>query len=120
MLRQRYTQMLAQSSRETLGLTLALKLQPDAVQQVAPHHKEAASTSIQDAYAQAQGALLILGQPGAGKSTLLLELAVALAERVEADEIQPLPFILPLSSWDVERPAIEDAPATRTTYAHLF
>lgn len=55
--------------------------------------------SIADAYNLAQQELLILGEPGAGKSTLLLELAHHLVEQAEQDVSQPLPVLLPLSSW---------------------
>jgi len=52
-----------------------------------------------DAYRASGGALLILGSPGSGKTIMLIELAGALLEQAEADESQPIPVILPLSSW---------------------
>jgi energy-coupling factor transporter ATP-binding protein EcfA2 len=71
---------------------------PDQPEQPLPPH-----TSIREAYELAQQELLILGEPGAGKSTLLLELAHHLIERAEQETTQPLPVLLPLSSWATNR-----------------
>jgi DNA polymerase III delta prime subunit len=43
--------------------------------------------------------LLILGEPGAGKTTITLELARILLERAVAEESEPVPVLLNLSSW---------------------
>lgn len=43
--------------------------------------------------------LLILGEPGAGKTTMMLELAEDLVKRAIADNSQPIPVLLSLSSW---------------------
>ena len=59
--------------------------------------------SILQAYNEADYGLLILGDPGAGKSTLLRELALALLERAELDADQPVPVIVNLSSWAIEK-----------------
>src|SRR6266487_2083279 len=56
-------------------------------------------TSIVQVYDEADGELLILGEPGAGKTTLLLELARTLLDRAEADVREHLPVIFNLSSW---------------------
>ena len=64
-------------------------------------------TSILQVYEEAQRELLILGAPGAGKSTLLTELALLLIGQAEADEMQPLPVIVPLSTWATKHPPLE-------------
>jgi hypothetical protein len=56
-------------------------------------------TSIVDVYDEADGKLLILGEPGGGKTTLLLHLARTLLDRAEADEHLPMPVVFNLSSW---------------------
>jgi hypothetical protein len=103
-----YQQILAQSLQGAVQLELGLATWPAAVhnatllalrlpeqeEQVLPAH-----TSIVEVYEQAQHELLILGEPGSGKSTVLLELAHYLIEQAKADEMHPLPVILPLSSW---------------------
>jgi DNA polymerase III delta prime subunit len=43
--------------------------------------------------------LLILGEPGSGKTTTMLELARDLLERAKADNLQPIPVLVSLSSW---------------------
>ena len=67
-----------------------------------------AGTTIQQLYTEAQGELLLLGKSGAGKSPLLLELAAWLVEQAQQDPTQPLPIILPLSTWSVKRPLLLD------------
>jgi transcriptional regulator with XRE-family HTH domain/DNA polymerase III delta prime subunit len=56
-------------------------------------------TPIVQVYDEAQGELLILGEPGAGKTTLLLELARVLLNRAEQNEDLPIPVVFNLSSW---------------------
>ncbi|GAC1701672.1 MAG: hypothetical protein PVS3B3_29280 [Ktedonobacteraceae bacterium] len=56
-------------------------------------------THITEAYDDADGALLILGEPGSGKTTLLLELTRDLLYRAEQDETHPMPVVFNLSSW---------------------
>ena len=46
-----------------------------------------------------QKQLLILGEPGAGKTTMMLELAEDLGRRAGADNGQPIPVLVSLSSW---------------------
>jgi len=62
-----------------------------------------AGTRITQVYDDADGELLILGEPGAGKTTLLLELARDLLDRAEYDQSHPIPVIFPLSSWAVKQ-----------------
>lgn len=54
---------------------------------------------ISEVYDEADGELLILGEPGAGKTILLLELARTLIERTRYDERQPFPVVFNLSEW---------------------
>lgn len=66
----------------------------------------AAPTSIVQAYNQASTGLLILGDPGVGKSTLLLELAFGLLTRAVQDTTQPVPVLVNLSSWALNKPPL--------------
>ena len=59
-------------------------------------------------YDDASQELLILAEPGAGKSTLLVDLAQRLVERAEQDNEVPLPVILPLSSWAIKQPTLQE------------
>ena len=111
-LRLRYKQMLAQSLQGAVQVELGLASRSAAVQNAAslsfrlpnqPEQQLPPHTSIREAYELAQQELLILGEAGAGKSTLLLELALHLIERAEQDTTQPLPVLLPLSSWATNR-----------------
>lgn len=52
--------------------------------------------------------LLVLGGPGAGKTTKLFELALALAERAEANRRHPVPVYLSLSTWPAARRNLAD------------
>ena len=65
-----------------------------------------AGTNIVDVYDEANGELLILGEPGAGKTTLLLKLTSTLLERAENDEQLPMPIVFNLSSWAVKRQSL--------------
>jgi serine/threonine protein kinase len=65
-------------------------------------------TRIIQAYDEANGKLLILGDPGSGKTTLLLELARDLLARAQSDELHPMPAIFNLSSWAAKRLTIAD------------
>jgi hypothetical protein len=62
-----------------------------------------AESSFVQVYDQANGEVLILGEPGAGKTTLLLDLARALLERAHQDEAHPIPVVFSLSSWATRR-----------------
>jgi hypothetical protein len=63
-------------------------------------------TSIVQAYDEAAGGLLVLGEPGAGKTTLLLDLASELLTRAAEDPAHPVPVILNLSSWASKKPVL--------------
>ena len=116
-LRLRYEQLLAQSLQGAVQMELGLASKPAAVQNAVglslrlPDQPEQAlplHTSISEAYELAQHELLILGEPGAGKSTLLLELALHLTRQAEQDATQPLPILLPLSSWATNRRPLQE------------
>src|SRR5579884_660647 len=93
--------------QETL-IVLDLQEQPDAVvnpwrlevqETNLPPYPLPPGTSIEQVYDQANGDLLILGDPGAGKTTLLLELARVLLERADHDPSHLIPVVFTLSSW---------------------
>jgi eukaryotic-like serine/threonine-protein kinase len=93
-------------------IALNLQEQPDAlanpwrleVQEtdLPPCHLPAGTPLVQ-VYDEAEGELLILGEPGAGKTTLLLELARVLLNRAQVDERHPIPTVFHLSSWAKKR-----------------
>jgi energy-coupling factor transporter ATP-binding protein EcfA2 len=56
-------------------------------------------SGIAEVFAETQEVLLVLGDPGCGKSTLLLDLCADLLSRARADDNQPVPVLLDLSSW---------------------
>lgn len=56
---------------------------------------------------QRSAQLLILGEPGVGKSLLVLELTRQLAEAWPRDPAQPVPVVVPLSSWAKRRGALD-------------
>ena len=116
-LRQTYQDLLDRSLYGMVWMELGLASKPDAVHNAShllsqlPERNEQIlppGTSILQVYEQAQEELLILGAPGAGKSTLLLDLALQLVDRALVDETYPLPVILPLSSWAVQRPPLAE------------
>ena|SRR6266487_27098 len=93
-------------------IALDLQEQPDALAN--PWHFEVqetdrsprplpGGTSIVQVYDEAEGELLILGEPGVGKTTLLLELARTLLQRAEGGERHRLPVVFHLSSWAQEK-----------------
>ena len=113
----RYEQMFAQSLQGVIQVEMGLISRPAAVQNAVslslrlpdqPEQSLPLNTSIIEAYELAQQELLILGEPGAGKSTLLLELAHYLVQQAEQNVAQPLPILLPLSSWATRRCSLQD------------
>src|SRR5260370_24349751 len=59
-------------------------------------------------YDEANGKVLILGEPGSGKTTLLLKVLRELLPRAYQDEFHPMPVLFLLSSWSTRQPALED------------
>ncbi len=101
---------LASSLHYAALIRLNLQAQPDAVENpwrlfVAesdlPPRLLPAGMQITPVYDEADGELLILGEPGAGKTTLLLELARDLLDRAEQDPNHLIPVIFNLSSWAI-------------------
>jgi hypothetical protein len=106
---------LGNSLHDAALLALGLQEQPDAianpwrmvVQELErPARSLPRGTKILDVFEQAEGHLLILGEPGAGKTTLLLELACDLLDRAKQDASQPVPVVLLLSTWTQQRQAL--------------
>lgn len=96
-------------------LTLPLASRPGAVAAVPwqPPPDESdrllePGVSIGAVYRQAQGQLPVLGGPGAGKTTLLHRLAQGQALEAARAPARPIPIILSLSSWAVERRHLAD------------
>lgn len=56
-------------------------------------------TSMLKLFDQANGSLLILGEPGSGKTTVLLELCRLLIEQAEEELAKQIPIVLNLSTW---------------------
>ena len=67
---------------------------PDQMRETLPRRKR-----IKDVFYEANGLLLILGEPGSGKTTTLLQLARDLIAEVDQTFTQPVPVILNLSTW---------------------
>jgi WD40 repeat protein len=63
-------------------------------------------TRVTQVYDDADGELLIIGEPGSGKTTLLLELTRDLLERARQDTKHLMPVVFNLSSWAVKRQSI--------------
>ncbi|MGB7275800.1 MAG: NACHT domain-containing protein [Geitlerinemataceae cyanobacterium] len=58
-----------------------------------------AGMSVLDVFYQAKRQLWILGETGSGKTTTMLGLAQDLLEIAKADDSQPIPVLVSLSSW---------------------
>jgi NACHT domain len=116
-LRRIYNEVLTHALQGVVWLDLGLAQRPDAIQNAAtlllrlahrPEKLLPPGTSIKEVFEDAAHELLILGEPGSGKSTLLLQLAQQLVVQAEQDNAQPLPILLPLSSWAVKQAPLED------------
>jgi eukaryotic-like serine/threonine-protein kinase len=80
---------------------------PDQTRESLPWGKK-----IRDIFYEANGLILILGEPGSGKTTTLLQLARDLIAEVDQTFTQPVPVILNLSTWtNKEQPLNEWAVA---------
>jgi hypothetical protein len=109
---------LEQSLHSATLIALGLQEQPDAVAlnplrlYLQQPYEQAQSlppgTRITQVYDDANGELLILGEPGSGKTTLLLELARELLDRAKSDKNFPMPVVFNLSSWVVKRKSLVD------------
>jgi len=115
-LRQEYTRQLNHSLQGAAMMELHLHERTDVTLSSAQlvfrrtgggeEHALPSGTSIVEAYDDAGGGLLILGEPGAGKTTLLLALAQELLTRAEGDPTHPIPVIVNLSSWAIKQPPL--------------
>jgi len=115
-LRQEYTRQLNHSLQGAAMMALHLHERTDLTLSSAQlvfhrtgggeEHALPPGTSIVEAYDDAGGGLLILGEPGAGKTTLLLALAQELFTRAEGDPTHPIPVIVNLSSWAIKQPPL--------------
>lgn len=108
---------LEQSLNGSVLITLGLSEHPDVVanpwelviqQPDRPARSLPSGTRITQVYDEANGELLILGEPGSGKTTLLLQLTRDLIERAKNDETHPIPVVLNLSSWAIHRQPLAD------------
>jgi NACHT domain len=115
-LRRNYCDLMEQSLQDAAWLILGFAHKPDAVQNTTalllrqsnrPERLLPPGTSIQQVYKEANGELLILGEPGSGKSTQLYALALHLVEQADSDQAQPLPVVFSLSSWAAKRLSLE-------------
>ncbi|MEM7118263.1 MAG: BTAD domain-containing putative transcriptional regulator, partial [Chloroflexota bacterium] len=107
---------LAKNAPPKQQLSLRWEAQPDLVQHpwadvlgatdLAPSWQTAASLS--DLFAQAERALLIVGEPGAGKTITLLQLTRELYHQAQQDNNAPLPLVLNLASWANRRDALDE------------
>jgi hypothetical protein len=111
------TGILEKSLNRTVRIPLRLREQPDAVENPwelavqesnMPSRLLPVGTRIMQLYAEADGKLLILGEPGAGKTTLLLELARDLLICAEDDVNHWIPVVFTLSSWADKRQTLSD------------
>lgn len=108
---------LEQSLHHVALITLGLHEQPDALENPwrllvqetdRPARPLPPGTSIAHVYDEAEGRLLILGEPGSGKTTLLLQLTRALLNRAEQDETQRIPVVFNLSSWAMKQQPLSE------------
>ena len=61
-------------------------------------------TNITEVYDEAEGTLLIMGEPGAGKTTILLQLVTDLLFRAQLEATHPIPVVFSLASWSGNMP----------------
>ena len=109
---------LGKSLAEQVEMTLSLQRWPhvvenpwfDDVQELGEFAPDSLLTDdhILQIYDEANGKLLILGEPGSGKTTVLLKLLRELLPRAHQDELHPMPVLFLLSSWSAHKPALED------------
>lgn len=107
---------LHQSLHHQVLIELGMQARPDAVnhpwqnivrlpnqapQLIAP------GQPISSVFDQANGRLLILGDPGGGKTTTLLTLAEQLIARAQVDETAPIPVVFQLSTWNAARLSLD-------------
>ncbi len=105
---------LESSLHERVLITLGLEERPQAVDRPwslqvkepdKPSRPLPEGTSIMEPFDQlgAGGTLVVLGDPGSGKTLTLLELARDLIKRAEEEADRPIPVVLNLSSWAIQK-----------------
>ena len=110
---------LKQSLHNAVLINLDKELQPQQVERPwdieisigqKPPETLPGTTSILEIFDSQEigGKLLILGMPGSGKTTTQLELAQALIMRAEEQPDSPVPVLFNLSSWQNERPTLQN------------
>ncbi|MGB7274047.1 MAG: NACHT domain-containing protein, partial [Geitlerinemataceae cyanobacterium] len=106
------TKRLQQSLHNAVRLTLGMERRDDAVslpweatwyEPEKPPQPLPAGTRVSEIFQKTKQQLLILGEPGAGKTTTMLELARDLLEKAKADNTQPIPVLVSLSSWKEQK-----------------
>jgi hypothetical protein len=97
--------------------TLAFVEQPNAVELSSPivvkyrnqpSHALHSAEQIEEVFNTSAGGLLILGGPGSGKTTLLLRLNRNLITEAKQNPDEPIPVILNLSSWSIDKKPIQE------------
>lgn len=105
------TGLLEESLQGATLQALGLESRPDAVPDPWQGTEARSATSlgsIDHVFDDADGQLLILGEPGGGKTTTLLELARVLLDRAEFDPDLPIPVVFPLAPWATRRLRLAD------------
>lgn len=111
------TGVLDKALQGTNPLQLQLKYEPDSVKSGSEWIKNSISYNQEHFFLEesplklferAGRELLVLGKPGTGKTTFLLKLLKDLIILALANEKQPIPIVLYLSSWSKSRKAIKD------------
>ena len=93
----------------TFLLSLDLTYTPEALQRDVPillqdeEGETAVNSSLLEVFQEHGHRLLILGEPGSGKTFTLLQLTEELLDQADRDLTHPVPVVLNLSSWALER-----------------
>ncbi|MBE7434299.1 MAG: NACHT domain-containing protein [Anaerolineales bacterium] len=123
------TGVLDKALQGTNPLQLQLKYEPDSVKSGPEWIKNSISYNDENIFLeesslklfeQAGRELLVLGKPGTGKTTFLLKLLKDLITLALANEKQPIPIVLYLSSWSKSRKAIKDWIADELSEKYLI
>lgn len=99
---------------QRIRLKLGIEKVPEAIEH--PFHIERlsgrkaeliTSASLLTLFDTSGGSLLILGEPGSGKTITLVQLAGLLLDRAAQNSAAPVPVVVPLISWAVNRKPLE-------------
>jgi hypothetical protein len=102
---QRIVNCLERSLQHAAEMNLGVRNTPDLVK---PSYAQSTAEpgellTVEEAFDQAGGQLLIVGPPGSGKTSEALKLMRHLIEVARGDPSAPVPEIFPLASWAKER-----------------